>query len=91
MKGPYYSLLDLPAYDPESYEVPRLLNRVGILEQHGGAAEESCRVIDDGQARGHNADSANTATHRPADHDLLAAHARMVSSISLQCQLLDFV
>ena len=81
MKGPYYSLCDLPAYDPESYDVPRLLNRVGILEQHGGAAEESCRVIDDGKARGHNADSANTATHRPADLDLVAALARMVSSI----------
>ena len=40
--------------------------------------EESCRAIDDGKARGHNADSANTAAHRPADLDLLVAICRAV-------------
>ena len=73
MLGPYYSLAELPNGEP------RLLNRFGILEMHGGATEESCRVIDDGKARGHNADSANTATHRPADLDLLAAVCRLLS------------
>ena len=61
--------------------VPRLLNRFGILEMHGGPTVESCKVIDDGKARGHNADSANTATHRPADLDLLASLARVVAEI----------
>ena len=46
---------------------------------HGGATEESCRVIDDGKARGHNADSANTAAHRPADLDLLVAMCRAIA------------
>ena len=63
MMGPFYSLDELPHGDR------RLLNRFGILEMHGGATEESCRVIDDGKARGHNADSANTAAHVPADLD----------------------
>ena len=79
MLGPFYSLSELPAYHPEEKPVPRLLNRFGILEQHGGATVESCRVIDDGKARGHNADSANTATHRPADLDVIAALARVVA------------
>ena len=73
MMGPYYSLAQLPDGDP------RLLNRFGILEMHGGATEESCRVIDDGRSRGHNADSANTAAHRPADLDLLAAVCRLIA------------
>ena len=72
MVGPYHSLAQLPP------GLPRLLNRFGILEMHGGATEESCRVIDDGKARGHNADSANTAAHRPADLDLLVAICRAV-------------
>ena len=46
---------------------------------HGGATEESCRVIDDGKARGHNADSANTAAHRPADLDLVIAICRLIA------------
>ena len=61
MVGLYHSLAQLPP------GIPRLLNRFGILEMHGGATEESCRVIDDSKARGHNADSANTDAHRPAD------------------------
>ena len=73
MKGPYYALDALPC------GIPRLLNRFGLLEMHGGATEESCRVIDDGKARGHNADSANTAAHRPADLDLLAAVCVLLS------------
>ena len=73
MLGPFYSLDELPDGKP------RLLNRFGILEMHGGAIEESCRVIDDGRSRGHNADSANTAAHRPADLDLLAAVCRLLA------------
>ena len=73
MLGPYYSLVQLPDGDPI------LLNTFGILEMHGGATEESCRVIDDGRSRGHNADSANTAACRPADLDLLAAVCRIIA------------
>ena len=76
MVGPFYSLDELPCDDLSSDTPPRLLNRFGILEMHGGATQESCRVIDDGKARGHNANSGNTATHRPADLDLVASLAR---------------
>ena len=34
--------------------------------------------IDDGKARGHNVDGATSATHRPADLDLLCTLARAV-------------
>ena len=37
------------------------------------------RNIDDGKARGHNLDSANTATHRPADLDAVGALSRRVA------------
>ena len=73
MMGPYYSLAQLPDGHP------RLLNRFGILEMHGGATEESCRVIDDGRSRGHNSDSAKTAAHRTADLELLAAVCRLIA------------
>ena len=76
MVGPFYDLNELP-FAPGC--VPRLLNRFGILEMHGGATEESCRVIDDGKARGHNADSANTAAHVPADLVLMVAILRIVA------------
>ena len=79
MVGPYYSLAELPGTNDQSSTVPRLLNRFGILEMHGGATTESCRVIDDGKARGHNADSANTAAHRPADLDLVIAICRAIA------------
>lgn len=75
MLGPYYSFGELPT------GCPRFLNRFGILEMHGGATEESCRVIDDGKSRRHNADSATTATHRPADLDLLAAVCRLLTFV----------
>ena len=76
MLGPFYSLDDLPSVPGKS---PRLLNRFGILEMHGGATEASVRNIDDGKARGHNEDSANTATHRPADLDLVGSMCRSVA------------
>ena len=71
MLGPYCSLGGLLLGDP------RLLHRrFGILEMHGGATVESCRMIDDGRSRGHLADLANAAAHLPADLDLLAAVRR---------------
>ena len=76
MLGPFYDLDELPCA-PGC--VPRFLNRFGILEMHGGATEASVRNIDDGKARGHNIDSANTATHRPADLDLLGALSRAIA------------
>ena len=81
MKVPYYKLVELPCSLPDSCAVPRLLNRCGILDMHAGASEESCRVLDDGKARGHNADSPNTSIHRPAAFDFLAAVARVVSEV----------
>ena len=38
MKGPYSNLAEVPAFLPDSCAVPRLLNRFGILETHGGAS-----------------------------------------------------
>ena len=77
MIGPYYAIGDLPG-NPSLRDV-RILNRFGILERHGGAEESSVRNIDDGKARGHNLDSANTATHRPADLDAVGALTRRVA------------
>ena len=48
MLGPHYDLGALPPGDP------RCLNRFAVLEMHGGAVEESCRNIDDGNVRGYN-------------------------------------
>ena len=76
MLGPYYKLPDLPG-DPD--HTPRVLNRFGILERHGGAQEDSVRNIDDGKARGHNLDSADTATHRPVDLDAVGALSQRVA------------
>ena len=76
MLGPYYCIEDLPKIPGR---IPRLLNRFGILEKHGGAEEASVRNIDDGKARGHNEDSVNTSTHRPADLDLLGSISRRVA------------
>ena len=81
MLGPVYALGELPGIKLNSEIVPRLLNRFGILEMHGGATEESCRVMNDGKARGCNGDSANSATHRPADHDLVATMAGRVAEL----------
>ena len=41
MQGPYYSLDELPAGQK------RLVPRFPLLERHGGAIVDSCRVIDD--------------------------------------------
>ena len=37
--------------------------------------------VDDSKARGHNADSENTATHRPADLDMFATMARTLAEL----------
>ena len=76
MVGPFYTPQSL-LFDRDT--VVRFLNRFGLLERHGGAEEDSVRNIDDGKARGHNADSANTATHRPADLDAVGALSRQVA------------
>lgn len=78
MLGPFYAFGDLPVW-PDACVIPRLLNGFGLLKMRGGATHESCRVIDDGKARGHNADSDNTATHRPADLDREATLARTIA------------
>ena len=90
MVGPFYSLDKLPGGDDACNKPPRLLNRFGILEMHGGATDESCRVIDDGKARGHNANSGNTAIHRPADLDLVAALARVSAELFPKMPLSGF-
>ena len=87
MLGPYYGLENLPRISACS---PRLLNRFGILERHGGASEASVRNIDDGKARQHNEDSANTAMHRPADLDLLASMGRRIAEKFPNCPLAGF-
>ena len=76
MLGPFYSEEELPMIPGR---VPRFMNRFGISERHGGAEEAPVRNIDDGKARGHNDDSANTATHRPADLDLLGSLSRRIA------------
>ena len=87
MLGPYYDLDTIPRTHRGT---PRLLNRFGILERHGGASEASVRNIDDGKARGHNEDSANTATHRPADLDLIASLSRRVAERFPNCPMAGF-
>ena len=87
MLGPFYALEDLPGVPAA---IPRLLNRFGILEKHGGATEASVRNIDDGKARGHNDDSANTATHRPADLDLVGALRRSIAELHPDSPLSGF-
>ena len=77
MVGPFYAVSDLPG--SPSLEDIRILNRFGILERHGGAKEQSVRNIDDGKKGNHNIDSANTATHRPADLDAVGALSRRVA------------
>ena len=88
MIGPFYSIEDLPG-NP-SLEDVRILNRFGIMERHGGAEEASVRNIDDGKARGHNLDSANTATHRPADLDAVGSLSRRVAERFPDHQLAGF-
>ena len=87
MLGPYYSMDTIPRTHRGTF---RLLNRFGILERHGGASEASVRNIDDGKARGHNEDSANTATHRPADLDLIASLSRRVAERFPNCPMAGF-
>ena len=87
MLGPYYEFDEIPRTHRGT---PRLLNRFGILERHGGATEASVRNIDDAKARGHNDESANTATHRPADLDLLASISRRVAERFPNCPMAGF-
>ena len=64
MIGHLYGLGEVPRGDPI------LLNSfVCCFELHGGAIEDSCWNIDDGNARGHNFNTPSTSTHRPADLD----------------------
>jgi len=51
----------------------RLCRRFGIVERHGGALEDSGRVIDDLKEGGQNFTTASLWTHRPADLDLWGA------------------
>ena len=44
VEGPFFSLAELPTGT-------RLLRRFGTWEQHGGAVERTCRLIDDARLR----------------------------------------
>ena len=56
----------------------RLLPRFPIWEQHGGAAEPTCRNIDNGLAGEQNNFCGNLFTNRPADLDLYIGLLRAV-------------
>ena len=71
--GPFYSLNELPK---GRY---RLLPRFAILERHGNATEDSCRVIDDCKLPGLNLESGTTSAHRPLDLDAWCAMIRLVA------------
>ena len=66
--GPFYDLAAIIVL--LGGVVPRLLRCFSILEQHGGAEEASCRVIDDGLAGGQNAFTGTSAYHRACDLDM---------------------
>ena len=71
---PCCRLEDLPRMD---WCTPRLLSGFGIPEKHGDARKASVRNSGDGKAMGHSDDSVSTATHRPADLDLIAVSRRV--------------
>ena len=69
-----------PFFDIESLPVSpvRLLRRFGTWEQHGGATEPTCRLIDDAREGGQNRASGSQFTHRPTDLDAWSAQVRAV-------------
>ena len=70
--GPYRHLDEVPGSQI------RLLRRFGTWEQHGGAIERTCRLIDDALAGGQNKASGSQHTHRPTDLDAWVAQIRAV-------------
>ena len=55
--------------DALPFDMCRVLLRKGLWEQHGGAAEPSCRNIDDALSGGQNDAAGYQFTHRPCDLD----------------------
>ena len=72
LEGPFFSLQDLPSGT-------RLLRRFGTWEQHAGATEPTCRLIDDALAGGQNKASGSQFTHRPTDVDSWISQVRCIS------------
>ena len=70
--GPYRHLDEIPGSGV------RLLRRFGTWEQHGGAVEPTCRLIDDALAGGQNRASGSQHTHRPTDLDAWIAQVRVI-------------
>ena len=73
--GPYRHLDEIPG------SRVRLLRRFGTWEQHGGAVEPTCRLIDDALAGGQNRASGSQHTHRPTDLDAWIAQVRVVKEL----------
>ena len=72
LKGPYYSLDDLPF--PRA--LIRLLLRFAIWEMHGESTKHTCRNIDNGLQGGQNSFIGLQYTTRPADIDLIISLIR---------------
>ena len=77
LKGPFYSLDDLPF--PRN--IIRLLLRFAIWEQHGGAIAPTCRNIDNGFQGRQNMSVGMQFTTRPADIDAIISLIRAVSEM----------
>ena len=56
----------------------RTLWGFGVWAQHGGAAEKSCRVIDDGREGGQNASAGSLYCHRPLSCDKVTANTKTI-------------
>lgn len=74
LDGPYDDLDDVPL------ELPCLVPRHGIWEQHGDAEEPSVRIIDDLLMGEQNTTTGTLSSHRPTDVDGLVAQARVVAT-----------
>lgn len=70
--GPFARVEDLP------YDEIAVVPRHGIWEQHGQAAEPTCRDIDDMLVGEQNSTVGTTSSHRPTDPDSRVAQVRAV-------------
>ena len=84
VEGPFRSLGEC------GFGVARTVRRFGIWECHGGAAEWTCRVIDDLLDGGQNSTAGAFWTHRPCDLDQWCALLRLVADKFLNLPLSQF-
>ena len=87
LHGPYFSVDEVKRVVRSKV---RLLPRIPVWEQHGGAAEPTCRNIDNGLSGEPNNFCGSLFTNRPADLDLFIGMLRYVLSLFLLANLMGF-